>query len=117
MTGLAVALLVVFAVAAWEMARAAAPHLDRVVPIGAAAASALLIALLRQFDDAPLWAFLLPLALILFVLGTIVVFDSYRLGSKWGSDGPQSGYFPFYIGLLICLASAVTFATMFVGGM
>ena len=49
-------------------------------------------------------------ALILFTLGAIVVFDSYRLGSKWGSDGPQSGYFPFYIGLLICVSSVVTMA-------
>lgn len=50
----------------------------------------------------------IAVALILLVLGAIVVFDSYRLGSKWGSDGPQSGYFPFYIGLLLCIASAVT---------
>ncbi len=47
-------------------------------------------------------------ALILFILGAIVVIDSYRLGSKWGSDGPQSGYFPFYIGLLICISSVIT---------
>ena len=52
----------------------------------------------------------IAVALILFLLGAIVVYDSYRLGSKWGSDGPQSGYFPFYIGLLICVASAVTLA-------
>lgn len=50
----------------------------------------------------------IAVALILFTLGATVVFDSYRLGSKWGSDGPQSGYFPFYIGLLICVGSAVT---------
>ena len=48
-------------------------------------------------------------AIALFILGAIVVYDSYRLGSKWGSDGPQSGYFPFYIGLLICLSSVVNF--------
>jgi hypothetical protein len=46
-------------------------------------------------------------AILLFAVGAIVVYDSYRLGSKWGSDGPQSGYFPFYIGLLICISSAV----------
>ena len=50
----------------------------------------------------------IAVALILFAIGAIVVFDSYRLGSKWGSDGPQSGYFPFYVGLLICIASAIT---------
>ncbi len=48
-------------------------------------------------------------AIALFILGAIVVYDSYRLGSKWGSDGPQSGYFPFYIGLLICISSVVNF--------
>ena len=30
-------------------------------------------------------------ALIIMVLGAIVVFDSHRLGSSWGDDGPQSG--------------------------
>ncbi len=42
---------------------------------------------------------------MLFALGALVVFDSHRLGSSWGSDGPEAGYFPFYIGLIICLAS------------
>jgi hypothetical protein len=51
----------------------------------------------------------MAVAVLLFVVGAIVVFDSYRLGSKWGSDGPQSGYFPFYIGLLICISSVVNF--------
>ena len=52
----------------------------------------------------------IAVALVLFTLGAIVVFDSYRMGSKWGSDGPQSGYFPFYIGLLICVSSVITLA-------
>ena len=46
-------------------------------------------------------------AAVIFALGALVVFDSYRLGSGWSSDGPQSGYFPFYIGLMICISSAV----------
>jgi hypothetical protein len=46
-------------------------------------------------------------ALALFLFGALVIWDSYRLGSRWGSDGPQSGYFPFYIGVLICIASVV----------
>jgi len=52
----------------------------------------------------------LVVAALLFVAGAVVVYDSYRLGSKWGSDGPQSGYFPFYIGLLICISSGINFA-------
>ena len=42
-------------------------------------------------------------AILLF--GLIVVLDSYRLGARWGDDGPQPGYFPFYVGLLICASS------------
>ena len=40
-----------------------------------------------------------------FALGATVVFDSVRLGARWAEDGPQPGYFPFYVGLLICIAS------------
>ena len=46
-------------------------------------------------------------ALLFLVVGSIVVWESRRLGSQWGSDGPQAGYFPFYIGTFICIASAV----------
>jgi hypothetical protein len=31
------------------------------------------------------------------LVGTIVMFDSIRVGKDWGEDGPQAGYFPFYI--------------------
>src|SRR5438128_12530880 len=42
-----------------------------------------------------------------FALGALVVFDSHRLGSSWGADGPEAGYFPFYVGLIICVSSLV----------
>jgi putative tricarboxylic transport membrane protein len=45
----------------------------------------------------------------LFLFGSLVVWESRRLGASWASDGPQAGYFPFYIGLFICIASAVNF--------
>lgn len=44
-------------------------------------------------------------ALFFLVIGGLVMWDSYRIGAKWGDDGPQSGYFPFYIGLLMCFAT------------
>jgi hypothetical protein len=47
-------------------------------------------------------------ALLFLLLGGVVAFDSYRLGARWADEGPQSGYFPFYIGLIICIASIVT---------
>ena len=49
-------------------------------------------------------------ALILCAIGALVVFDSVRLGVGWAADGPQSGYFPFYIGLFIIAASLGTIA-------
>lgn len=48
-------------------------------------------------------------AALIFTLGAVVVWDSYRLGSKWASDGPESGYFPFYIGLILCISSLINF--------
>jgi len=52
----------------------------------------------------------LAVAAIIFTLGALVAYDSHRLGSGWASDGPQSGYFPFYIGLFICICSTVVLA-------
>jgi len=49
----------------------------------------------------------LAVAGFFFLLGAIVIFDSVRLGAKWAADGPQPGYFPFYLGCLICAASAI----------
>ena len=40
-------------------------------------------------------------------VGAVVIFDSLRLGIGWGEDGPQAGYFPFYIGVIICLSALV----------
>lgn len=50
-------------------------------------------------------------AVILFALGALVMFDSARIGARWADDGPQAGYFPFYVGLILCLVSAVTLFT------
>lgn len=47
-------------------------------------------------------------AAVMFGLGLVVIFDSRRVGYGWADDGPQAGYFPFYIGLILCAASAWT---------
>jgi putative tricarboxylic transport membrane protein len=44
-------------------------------------------------------------AVVMFLLGVLVIYDSVRVGIRWVEDGPQAGYFPFYIGVLLCLAS------------
>ncbi len=45
-------------------------------------------------------------AAVLFIVGAVVVVQARALGAEWTSDGPGSGYFPFYIGLILCIASA-----------
>src|SRR3546814_8197643 len=41
-------------------------------------------------------------------IGGVVIIDSLRLGMGWAVDGPESGYFPFYIGVAIVVASIGT---------
>jgi hypothetical protein len=53
------------------------------------------------------WVVELIVALGLFTLGAVVAYHSWLLGAGWREDGPGAGYFPFYIGLLICISSAV----------
>lgn len=38
-------------------------------------------------------------------LGGIVMFGAIEIGIGWGDAGPEAGYFPFYIGLLMSAAS------------
>ncbi|HSN19088.1 MAG TPA: tripartite tricarboxylate transporter TctB family protein [Usitatibacter sp.] len=47
-------------------------------------------------------------AIFFLVFGAIVSWDSHRIGSSWAEDGPQAGYFPFYIGVFIIVSSLVT---------
>ena len=40
-------------------------------------------------------------------VGAVVMVASYQLGAGWSSTGPESGYFPFYVGALILGSSTV----------
>jgi hypothetical protein len=49
-------------------------------------------------------------ASVLLALGLLVVWDSYRLGIGWGTSGPGSGFFPFWMAVILvgcCLAIVV----------
>jgi hypothetical protein len=48
-------------------------------------------------------------AVIVFVVGLIVVVEARRIGASWTDDGPGSGYFPFYIGLIVCISAVGIF--------
>lgn len=52
-------------------------------------------------------------ALIILAFGAIVMWDSHRIGAGWDADGPQSGAFPFYVGLLIVISAVVTIFNAF----
>ena len=45
-------------------------------------------------------------ATLLLVIGLVVVFEAHKLGAGWTSDGPGSGYFPFFIGVIITISGA-----------
>lgn len=65
-------------------------------------------------DDGPAMAQRGPelvTALILCGLGLLVITDSLRVGIGWADDGPRSGYFPFYIGMLLLASSGWTVVT------
>ena len=48
----------------------------------------------------------LVVALLICAGGVLVMTDSMRIGAKWGSDGPQAGYFPFLTGTCVLAAGA-----------
>lgn len=47
----------------------------------------------------------LGLTLFTTLIGAVVMFGSVEQGIGWGDSGPEPGYFPFYIGLLLSAAS------------
>jgi hypothetical protein len=42
---------------------------------------------------------------VLLAVALLVMFDSVRSGIGWADDGPQSGYFPFRVGVLLAGAA------------
>jgi hypothetical protein len=44
-------------------------------------------------------------AVLVFILGAVIIYGSRKLGSEWTTDGPGSGYFPFYIGLILSISA------------
>lgn len=48
------------------------------------------------------------IAFLVLVMGLVAIQGSWKLGSGWTTDGPGAGYFPFYIGLILCISGAGT---------
>lgn len=49
-------------------------------------------------------------ASILFLFGGLVIVDAMRLGIGWGMDGPKSGFFPFWLALIMMVCCVITVA-------
>src|SRR5438552_11346022 len=44
-------------------------------------------------------------SLLLLGLAALLGFDNWRTGIAWAPEGPEAGYFPFYLSLILALAS------------
>lgn len=53
-------------------------------------------------------------ALCFMAVAVVVMWDSWKVGAGWVSDGPQAGYFPFYIGLIMFISGAGVLVTALV---
>jgi putative tricarboxylic transport membrane protein len=42
---------------------------------------------------------------VLALVGLIVLVEGLRLGIGWSTDGPEAGFFIFYLGVALCLAT------------
>lgn len=53
----------------------------------------------------------IAVALLFLVVSSIFIADSVRLGFSWRpNEGPAPGYFPFYIAVVMAIASAINLA-------
>jgi hypothetical protein len=43
--------------------------------------------------------------LLLLALAALLGFDNWRTGASWDSTGPQAGYFPFYLSVILAAAA------------
>ena len=46
-------------------------------------------------------------ALLLLAVGVVVIVDTLSLGIGWGVEGPRSGFFPFWLAVLMVAAAAL----------
>jgi ABC-type polysaccharide/polyol phosphate export permease len=59
-------------------------------------------------DSAPLAsnrAIDIAVSVALLALAGLLAFDNWRTGMSWDSTGPQAGYFPFYLSMILAGAS------------
>ncbi|NYT37152.1 tripartite tricarboxylate transporter TctB family protein [Allopusillimonas soli] len=48
-------------------------------------------------------------AVVVVIIGAVMMVDNHRIGVAWGSGGPEPGYFPYHIGMILCFAGVAVF--------
>jgi hypothetical protein len=48
-------------------------------------------------------------AAVLMAVGGVVLGDAVRLGTGWGTDGPKSGFFPFWLAVITVVTASLIF--------
>jgi uncharacterized membrane protein len=56
------------------------------------------------------WVVDLAVALALAAIALVVLQDSLRVGAGWASDGPEPGFFPLYVAVILLGSALVTAA-------
>lgn len=46
-------------------------------------------------------------AAVVALFGVLIMAGSLKVGINWGVEGPKSGFFPFYVGLIIVISSGL----------
>jgi putative tricarboxylic transport membrane protein len=49
----------------------------------------------------------IAVAAVIALFGLIAILGARRVGTGWGAEGPQAGFFPFYVGSFVIVASAI----------
>jgi len=55
--------------------------------------------------------------LLLTALAVLLAFDNWRTGMGWEAEGPQAGYFPFYLSVILAAASIYGLFSIFLSRM
>jgi putative tricarboxylic transport membrane protein len=55
--------------------------------------------------------------ILLTALALLLAFDNWRTGMGWEADGPQAGYFPFYLSFILAAASIYGLVSIFLSRM
>ena len=51
--------------------------------------------------------------LVILAFALIVIYGAWLAGINWGAEGPRAGFFPFYVGLSILIATIVNLVRAF----